>query len=305
MALGARSLQTIPEVLCVDLGGARRSYGKPIFGFLGMDAIWTMIVRIDFDSGELSVLPSLPADIGEPLELFRDRGLPCASVRVAGRPPTRFTIDTGAGDTGSGDLESQLFSSLLEAGALSVVGDRLTATVARTTRARLGRVAELRIGTNRHSDLIFQESSRNAVSLDFLSRYVVVFDFPSKRMYLSPGKRFNDPDRHDLSGLHLSTVDDKRIVKSLDDHSAAQRAGLRVGDVLLNIDQTAVDSRSKRELRRMLGTPSTRWLTIRRGEATMQCTIELREEPAPSETTPRARTVRRNTFFQKLVPKAE
>ena len=303
MSIGGRPIQGVHEIVCVDLK-PMRAVGKPIFGVLGMDALSTMIVRIDFDSGELSVLPSLPANVGEPLELFRDQGIPCARVQFAGRPPVLFRIDTGASDIESGDLESALFNSLLEAGTLRVVGKTYATTVVRTTRARLGRVAELRIGSDWHSGLIFQEGSRNALSLGFLSRYVVVFDFPGMRMYLSPGKRFNDLDRHDLSGLHLLKIDGKTTVESLDDGGVAQGAGLRAGDVLLSIDRTAVHTLPPIELRRMLATPSTRSVTIRRAETTMHFNLELREEQPPNEVAPRIRTSRRN-FFQRLLPRRE
>lgn len=302
MSIGSRHLQTAPEVLCLNLGGVRQYSGQPVFGVLGMDAIRTMIVRLDFDSGELWVLPSLPRDVGEPLELLGDRGIPCVGVRAGAKPHVLFSIDTGASGTGSGDLESGLFNALFEAGTLSVVGEVNATTIAGTTRERIGRIAELGIGSNRHSHLIFQESSRSALSLGFLSRYIVVFDFPNMRMYLSPGRRFNDPDRHDLSGLHLLRTDGKTIVESLDDQSSAKRAGLHTGDVLLSVDKTAVDSLAMLELRRMLGTPSTRLLTIRRGEATLRRTLELREKRATNDTTPRVQTTRKKSFFQKLVP---
>lgn len=278
MSLGGEKLRGISEVTCVDQAALRAKLGEDFDGVLGMDAIYFLTVQIDFDGGQLSVLPSAPKDEREWMKLALCTGhLRAVDVGWVGEDPGIFIIDTGYVSLGSGSLNSRRFRSLLEARQAGLITSRPTAKAVRPTRSREAKVASFTVGESEHKDLVFQEGPLNALSLNYLSRYLVTICFWRGRMCLKPGARFNCSDVRDLSGMKLAKHDGEVIVESLDRDCAGEQAGLLSGDVIVEIDGIAVKTLTMLDLRRMLGEPSTRSLIIRRGATRQQAKLELRD----------------------------
>ena len=63
-----------------------------------------------------------------------------------------------------------------------------------------------------------------------LRRFIVAFDYANRRMYLKPNAHFRDADNFDRSGLWLLGDGDALKVADVAAGSAAEHAGLRVGD---------------------------------------------------------------------------
>src|SRR5262249_19104149 len=59
--------------------------------------------------------------------------------------------------------------------------------------------------------------------------------FPNQRMYLRKGKRFDQLDLRDQSGLHILRIDGATAVRVVDAGSPAARAGIEPGDLLLRL----------------------------------------------------------------------
>jgi len=257
-----------------------------------MDAIKTMIVRIDFDRRELSILPSVPEDIGDPIPLSYDElGMPSMRLEVGirgntGMPASAlFGIDTGNFSRGSGEVELQLFESLLNTDALTAVDHGKYETLVSEGDERIARLAQLRLGSFQHSGLIVSDGLRNQLSLAYLSRYRVIFDFPHDRMYLSPGEHFDEADFHDLSGLHLVHIGGDVVIESIDKDGAGDKAGLLKGDVVVEIGGTPAQSFSSLELARAFGRPSNRSISVRRPGIKLLKTIELGEDSEHETST--------------------
>jgi hypothetical protein len=270
LSLGGRPLEGVDEVLCLDY----RARGLVIDGhapdgWLGMDAVGDMVVQVDFDRGVLSLLPSVPEDAGQPLPLVYVHGGPCVPVQAGGdlieyEEVPRFEIDTGDLAHRSGTLNRVLFGALDRAGTLYDFAESTHATIIGTTKLNNARLTSLKIGNFEQRGLIFAEGAQNSLTLNYLSRYRVIFDFPGKRLFLSPGERYADRDRRDLSGLSLRTDNGKMVIKSVKQASAAEVAGMRAGDLIVTVDGISATKLSLLDLQRMFATPSVRSIAVRR-----------------------------------------
>lgn len=295
LSLGAVPLNGVRDVVCIDFEVLRETYGEVAWGALGMDAIKSMIVQIDFDRNELSLLPSVPDDAGEPFGLSRLSGVPAVHVEVGeltdahDRIRRPFMIDTGLLCPGSGLLERELFDSLLTKRALYRLADETQHSAAGLTTTRTGRISGLRLGPFQQRGLIVSESGFNSLSLGYLSRYRVIFDFPNDRMYLSPRACAQHADLKSLAGMRLVWLCGDLLIKSVDDGGAADNGCLVAGDVILEIGGVPTKSLNAEKLARILGTPATRSIVVRRGQSTAFTKIEL-EKPARGGMTTEDRT---------------
>jgi hypothetical protein len=274
---GGQTLDGVREVVCTDFLARELFDVQRVYGVLGMDAVGRMIIQIDFDRGELSVLPSVPRNPGQELPIYLVLGVP--SVRLAiGVPETPyFWLDTGDATPGSGTLDSRLFRSLLSSKQASVVGESTHRTAIRESRVRMARLSEFQIGDFNHRGLVFSEGSFNALSLEFLSRYVVTFDFPRRRVFMRPAKRHMDAERLDSSGLSLMKRGGDWIVTRTKENSAAEAAGLRKGDVLVEIDGVAAGMFARADVRRTMRTPSVHSVVVRRKNTDLRVLLNLKQ----------------------------
>jgi hypothetical protein len=127
-----------------------------------------------------------------------------------------------------------------------------------------------------HRELIFAKQKENLLGLTFLSRYIVTFDFPSGRLYLKKGKRFDDCDVQDKSGVHVVRGAERPIVESVDSGSPAALAGVHAGDEIIRLSDRDTERLSLFSLRKLLCRPGKEArLTIRRSGQEIVCPIVL------------------------------
>lgn len=191
LSLGDTSLAGVSEVLCSEGLEVPVIDGQSVKGMLGVDALRALVVRIDFDRGELTLLPAVPSDAGHELAIQYHHEVPCARFPGPDGLPELFQLDTGFLGTASGSRRCLRFQAQLDAGEMVQVDDALIKLCRGKTRLREGRVGQFRFGRFVHHDLRFVEGVYDSVSLNYLSRYIVTFDFPRDRVYLSPGKQFD------------------------------------------------------------------------------------------------------------------
>jgi len=87
-----------------------------------------------------------------------------------------------------------------------------------------------------------------------LRRFTVAFDYGAKKMYLAPNAGFDQPDEFDRSGLWLLGDGDGLKVVDVAIDSAAQRAGLKLGDRIVSIGGDKIAARRLPEWRERLRT---------------------------------------------------
>lgn len=112
--------------------------------------------------------------------------------------------------------------------------------------------------------------------MQFLSRYLVTFDFPNKVAYFHPSSNVRRPDRFDASGLHLLLRRGKTVVEFVDDGSPASDIGLQVRDCLTHIDGDAVSDFSLFDIQcRLCQAGQVIKLSIERSDKNFDVTLKL------------------------------
>jgi hypothetical protein len=277
--VGKFSLPTDSEAFCMDLGKIREGSGQEIYGLLGMDFLKKHVFRIDFDAGEVTFLRSVGPNPGQRLPIMIQGNCPYVMIEAHGLLGRgRFLIDTGSGGAGSGCLQASAFAVLAKRGCLTLVGQAHSESLSGSTMERVGRVGAISLGDYRHEKLLFAESRRNVLGLNYWSRYVVTFDFPNSTLYLKKGRQFDRPDLRDMSGLTLLRRKGQTLVESVDEGSPAAQAGVKPRDVLIKIDDVKASETSLSRLNRLLcAEGKKRCLLIRRGEKEVAKTIDLRD----------------------------
>ncbi len=273
-SVGTSCLPVEADVVCVDFSNSRKATGHDVRGILGMNFLQRHVFRIDFDLGTLSILRSGPTPTGDGLRLsYGDRGCPTIEVQIRDGVATTFGIDTGM--IGPGRIDRDEFEALDRDGLLSVVGgSTIGVTLFGNETRRNGLLHQLRVGDFAHEYLRFNQSRKNLLGLDFLSRHVVTFDFPNDRLYLSEGKRFGERARFDASGLVLIRDAGDTIVERTCKGSPSREAGIKNGTRLIEIDGMRVDEMTLFELERLLELDGRRIQLVVKGDDGPQ-TVEL------------------------------
>ena len=98
------------------------------------------------------------------------------------RGPCRCIVLTGAGERAfsagadvSGDLSADLWAALAGKEKIAVVGSTFTLTLSGNQSQRIGKVEGMSLAKFQHRGLLFSESARNVLGLDYWLRYSVTF----------------------------------------------------------------------------------------------------------------------------------
>ncbi len=243
----------------------------PTVGLLGYTLLSRFVVKIDYGSQEVTLLdpdgwtPG-PSD-GQPLPMELEGNVPTVSASFDGLPQKRFLIDTG--DSGCVHLYapyvadnklSAKYANGIKVYEMGVGG----VAPARRVRARSFSLA----GTDLRSvptDLALDDkagASRNlagALGHQFLSRFVVTFDYPHQRIFFAACPQTQKPFDTRTFGVYLVEVGDdyaktKRhiVVVGVDPKSPAFDAGLSPDDVITQVDGQSAETLGLAEVRRLL-----------------------------------------------------
>lgn len=258
----------VSQVCCIDFSQFRAISGYDLYGFIGMDFLTRHVLRIDFDRGILSLLTEVPADSGTPVPLILPASAktPMIQANIVGIGEYSFEVDTGMVGVSSIGVDNKAFERLLSnREAIPMSGGRST-SFGKTSTYRNARLHGLALGDFLHHDVLVSGMNGNRVGLGYLSRYIVTFDFPRRMIYLKPGLSFNEPFRSDLSGLHILRPNGKTVVHSIDKSSVGEAAGLHAEDVIEQIGGRAAASLTMFQIRKMLCTPGSYSVTVKRGQ---------------------------------------
>jgi hypothetical protein len=268
--LGKLTLPKDSPVMGADMKELREEFGEDYHGILGMDFLKRHVFRMDFDRGEIVFLRKIGPDPGQRLAVTLRHDLPYVRINLPGlKEPEEFILDTGHGRGGGGDggiLRKATFEALIKSRKLIPCGNFRSVGLAGRQMSRYGRLDALPFAGNTHKNLMFDDSREYSfLGLDVLSRYVVTFDFPHQAIYLKKGREFDKPYRYDRSGLYVRRVKGQTVVASVADGSAAAKAGILPGDVLLQIDKEQINGMTLFTLRDRLRDEGKKIvLTVRR-----------------------------------------
>lgn len=269
------------EVTCLDLSTASMAIGKQIDGVLGMDFLNQHVIQIDFDENIITFLRQNETDFSiyeQQLDIFYNSlGLPQLKGRILGDIETTFVIDSGYKATGV--LDSEIFDKMIKSENVKTI-ETIAATASGIQKSREARINQLFIGSYEYKSLIFSEGNMVILGNEFLDRHEVIMDFPNKKMYLRKGKQFDKKDEAGMSGLALLRISTRLTVHSIFQSSPAEKAGIKTGDIIMQVEGKDEDEYSLKQLKQLFrsGDGNKVKLTIERDGELKEITIVLERE---------------------------
>ncbi|HVW03085.1 MAG TPA: hypothetical protein VHB77_22180, partial [Planctomycetaceae bacterium] len=201
-----KSMYRAPDIL---LGGIRlrgqwaayreltplaEAMGHPVTGIVGVDAVEKHVVELDLVGERLRLLSRVPPQVveqNERLDMRRtDRGW-FVTAKVADSLPVEFMLNTG---TNRGITLSQpIFDRLWAAGAVKDCVETEILSMTGTNVSRDGELQRITLGRFQHDDLAVSRIDTCTLGCEYLRRYIIVFDFPRKHLYLRPSTECDKP----------------------------------------------------------------------------------------------------------------
>lgn len=269
MSLGNIALQTADEVVCDDLSRFERGTVCAIDGILGMDALRHLVVNIDFDDGKVRILKSASGAPGTAVPIIwhqriRMREGPFIPVKI-GAVRHDFLIDSGNLWPTLGTMDTNAFDAHVAHGTMVPLRSRYeSVSSGGRSVAALARAPSIEVAGFKHENVIMgRDDFWNNLGVAFLARYVVTFDFPNSVVYLKPGKEFAAPDRLDTSGINMTRQRNELVVASVKYDAPGAIAGVRRGDLILQIDGDLTTGWSLYRAHRVFARPGKHTLVVR------------------------------------------
>ena len=276
-SVGRIPLGAMNKVSGMDFSSFRRVIGQDIYGVIGMDFLGKYVVHINIEKGVLLLLKSTPSKAGIELPIsWEPGGYPSIAGRVGPGETVRFIIDTGAVVYETGRLGMFETRSRLRRGQLSEIGNRLEVSISGTESVPFFQASSMSISEFTVDSPIFGESrgeTPNLLALSFWSRFAATFDFPQRKVYLRKSAFYGRRDRWNVTGLHLWRNRGSIEVCAVDTGSPAARAGLKKGDVLVELNGFSSSKTSLFELRGILRDGGQLTCVVRRDSKNLRLII--------------------------------
>lgn len=272
VGVGAAAITDVRTAV-VDLAPVQSRVGYDVAGALGYDLFARYVVEVDYAARTVTLRE--PADfqyqgsgVRLPLRLVNNLPVVQASIvtRRSGTIPASLHIDLG-----SASYALRLSKRFLDAHPLdadtATVGAPLGAGVGGVDQGRLLRLPEVRIGplvVGRPSTALSTAAAGvfgataatdGTIGVPVWRRTRLTLDYSRAEAIVEPRQALDAPDSVDASGMSLTRPDRRDtayVVDAVLAGSAADSAGVRVGDRLLTLDGRSVSSLSREEMRTLL-----------------------------------------------------
>ncbi|HEY0320230.1 MAG TPA: aspartyl protease family protein [Pyrinomonadaceae bacterium] len=283
------------SVMAIPLDSIEATAGRSMDVIIGAELFQRYVVEVDYAAGFITLYEPQQFNYtgtGEslPLKFFYNHPYVSGKVSLPGLEPIEgdFVIDAGSGFGITFHPSFVKANKLLERVPKTIqtkargVGGEFSLAVGRIDSLELGRFKLNKPVTAfpQTAGFIAKEGTAGNIGGLILRHFKVIFDYSRKRMILEPNKNFSDAFDFDMSGLGLiSDSPQFKLVKiqRIMEASPAAEAGLRVDDVILEVDGRAASEYTLHNLREMFKKDGKQYrLKIKRGDETLQVQLKTR-----------------------------
>jgi len=264
----------LDRLAILDLSAAEDQAGHEIDAVIGYELFRRFVVEIDYYGQVLRLHEPAshrpdPRAVTLPLRIEGRRAYLNAGVELAGLAPFRrdYRLDTGMGGALSDETVRQASSPKVE---IEAGGDGGQSALT-LTRARAVQLGPFRFaGANGFS-------GDPAIGGELLRRFTTVIDYGRGQLSLLPNRHYDDRFCFEMLGVELSVARGTGglVVDAIYRGSTAERAGIRVGDVLTAIDGRPVGELALGQVRMMFGQQNSYSLSLRRGDTARTVPVTL------------------------------
>lgn len=223
-------------------------YGEKIDGIIGYSFFRQFVVKIDFDTLDIEVYQ--PGEIKYPRQgtllrpAFTALPIQNVSIKDGRKMDFNFYFDTGAGLC---FLMSETFandSAILSSKRKPVItqaegmGGKLQMKITVVKTLQIGHYKFRNVPTYVFSDAYNVTSYPFVGGLlgnDLLRRFNMVINYPQREIHLSPNNHFLEPFDYAYTGMATYFLDGRIMVEDIVPGSPAEKAGLKVNDVLMAV----------------------------------------------------------------------
>ena len=277
---GSIDLRGGGAVACLDLSIFRSLLGYNVRGIIGMTVLGRLVVQIDFMNSKVIIMPPdglMHPEWGKPVALGVGKG--CLPTVKAHCPPAGeivMMVDTGFSGNG---LLARVDIQRLHESIQDARKDSYAVTLGGMAKGRRMRLPELRLGSFTYRDVEFTEGDISTLGLGFLSRHLVTFDFPNRKLYLKQVDNPNHPGKLYISGLVLKEQSGRLVIRTVIPGGPAEEAGAQAGDAILRIGDKDTQAMEMWEAAKLLISAQQKEvrLLIERGERTFGLSFVLRK----------------------------
>lgn len=223
-------------------------YGIKIDGIVGYSFLSRYIVKVNFDSMQISVFQ--PGFLRYPSHgtLLKPnfRGLPIIPLTIKDSKTfkTDYFFDTGAG------LCFLLSKQFVEDSSILMKKRKPVQIQVQglggKKRMRLTLIKELQIGSYKfrkiptyifddESNILSYPSLGGLIGDDILRRFNLVLNYPQKEIHLLPNSHFQDPFDYSYTGMTMYSLDGVIFVDDIIKGSPAEKSGFKDGDIVMAV----------------------------------------------------------------------
>jgi hypothetical protein len=254
----------------VPLKKLEAGIGRTIDGILGSEIFHRCVVEIDYQTQTIKLHPAntytaSPQGVIIPISLVRRRPFVRAQIKFPGREAIegKFIIDTG--DSSGLSLHSRFVQKHALLSQVSNGIPHFTSGIAGEAKEILGRAEHFLLGEKviERPVVAFSQAEKGstadasydgAIGGEILRRFKLTLDYSRGQMILEPNGNLAAPFEVDMSGMDLvaqgkafATIQVLRVYEN----TPASQAGLRPGDILLEINGTAAGELGLEQVRQL------------------------------------------------------
>ena len=258
---GLTSYNVAAAILSTDHFGLSNYAGMSIQGLLGYEFFSNLAVKIDFSDSTLTVYRPKDERLfakGQKIPITLENHKPYleANITLPGGSvkKSKLVIDLGAGHPLS--LENMIDGperpkKCIPANLGMGFNGPVTGFISRIKEIELGKYKIRNLISSFPEDdslkSALMERRDGNLGIGLLKKFVVVFDYYNKAIYLKPGPNYDEPFEHNMSGLEYYAGGDgfnRVIISRVEPGSAGDDIGLEKDDeiVAINCKQTSTMS---------------------------------------------------------------